>query len=178
MADKNINRVLAAFRKAKIDLPLIVGQRAERFFILSFKKEGFTDNGFDAWEKRKRETNLSRGKKILSNDGFLRDSIKLVSHNWNRIIIKSTGVKYAQIHNDGGTTHPTVTKKMRRWAWAMYYETGDPMFKNIALTKKTKLDVKIPQRKFMGKSATLERGIKHLIDYEVKQLLKQNGIKI
>jgi phage gpG-like protein len=93
-------------------------------------------------------------------------------------VIKSTGVPYAQIHNDGGTTHPTVTKKMRRWAWAMYFETGDPMFKNIALTKKTKLDVKIPQRKFMGESATLERGIKHLIDYEVKQLLKQNGIKI
>jgi phage gpG-like protein len=171
--NQSISRLLAAFRQSKLDLPLLIGQRVERFFKLSFVKQGFTDNGFDAWQKRKRETNFTTGKKVLSGDGFLADSINLTSYNWNRIVIKSTGVKYAQIHNDGGITHPTVTLKMRRWAWAMYHQTGDPMFKGIALTKKSKLDVKIPQRKFMGNSKTLERGIEKLIKFEIDNLIKR-----
>ena len=45
---------------------------------------------------------------------------------------------------------------MRRYAWAMHYkESGgvkgaDTMWKRMALTKKTKIKVKIPQRQFMG----------------------------
>ena len=31
---------------------------------------------------------------------------------------------YAPIHNWGGTLHPTVTPKMRRFAWAMFYRTA------------------------------------------------------
>ena len=30
-------------------------------------------------------------------------------------------VKYAKIQDEGGTTHPRVTEKMRRFAWAMAY---------------------------------------------------------
>ena len=33
-------------------------------------------------------------------------------------------VPYASMHNYGGETHPTVTPKMRRFAWAMYYNTS------------------------------------------------------
>jgi len=52
--------------------------------------------------------------------------------------------KYALIQDRGGITHPTVTSKMRKFGWAMYYKTGDDKFKAIALTKKQKLDVRIP----------------------------------
>jgi hypothetical protein len=31
-------------------------------------------------------------------------------------------VKYAMIQDEGGVTHPKVTEKMRKWAWAMYYQ--------------------------------------------------------
>jgi hypothetical protein len=31
-------------------------------------------------------------------------------------------VKYAMIQDEGGVTHPKVTAKMRKWAWAMYYK--------------------------------------------------------
>lgn len=53
--------------------------------------------------------------------------------------------KYARIQDEGGTTHPTVTPKMRRWAWAMYKKSkGMDKYKGIALTKQEKLTVKIP----------------------------------
>jgi len=79
-------------------------------------------------------------------------------------------VKYAWIQDKGGVTHPTVTPRMRRWAWAMYYKDfkgeikgmrlggttrrgafetfklagGGGKYKAIALTKKLRLDVHIP----------------------------------
>lgn len=59
-------------------------------------------------------------------------------------------VKYAKIQDEGGITHPTVTAKMRRWAWAMFHETKDEKFKWLALTKKGKLDVRIPASKWFS----------------------------
>jgi len=41
---------------------------------------------------------------------------------------------YAAIQNYGGKIR--ITEKMRKKMWALFYETGDPMFKAIALTKK------------------------------------------
>lgn len=56
----------------------------------------------------------------------------------------SVNVKYAEIQDKGGVTHPRVTKEMRKWAWAMFYKLGDDKFKGIALTKKSRLDVRVP----------------------------------
>jgi len=52
-------------------------------------------------------------------------------------------VPYAKIQDVGGTTHPTVTPRMRRWAWAMYAQWGEERYKWLALTKKSKLTVNI-----------------------------------
>jgi hypothetical protein len=42
-------------------------------------------------------------------------------------------VKYAKIQDEGGTTHPKVTERMRRWAWYMAYAgtgaQGEKMFR-------------------------------------------------
>lgn len=58
-------------------------------------------------------------------------------------------VAYAKIQDVGGTTHPRVTKRLRGWAWAMYFAMGEvgvqaDMYKAIALTKKKTLNVKVP----------------------------------
>lgn len=57
-------------------------------------------------------------------------------------------VPYADIQDKGGMTHPTVTKRMRRWAWAMYAQWGEERWKWIALTKKSKFTVNIPASKW------------------------------
>ena len=80
-------------------------------------------------------------------------------------------VPYAAIHNDGGdiTTHPTVTERMRRYAWHMVYSLAGikgkgklpkelpaeaEKWKGLALTRKRSIIVHahIPQRQFMGDS--------------------------
>lgn len=90
-----------ADRHLKNNVPKIIGQRAERFFQLSFTKEGFTDKGFDKWSKRKKETRLSRGKKILSATGDLKNSIRVTKVSKNKVIVSSLGVSYADFHNSG-----------------------------------------------------------------------------
>jgi hypothetical protein len=57
-------------------------------------------------------------------------------------------VRYARIQDEGGTTHPTVTKRMRGWAWFMYSKWGEERYKWLALTKKSKLNVVIPASKW------------------------------
>lgn len=81
--------------------------------------------------------------------------------------------KYARIQDTGGVTHPKVTDKMRRWAWAMHYKEfgretrglglrgsarkgawatwgATNIYKAIALTKKDKLTVKIPATRWFS----------------------------
>jgi hypothetical protein len=57
---------------------------------------------------------------------------------------RAKSVIYAAIQNFGGITHPRVTKKMRGWAWYMLKKTGLEIYKGIALTKKDRLNVRIP----------------------------------
>ena len=52
--------------------------------------------------------------------------------------------KYARMQDEGGTTHPRVTPRMRRWAWAMYSQYHEGLYKGLALTKKDRLTVNIP----------------------------------
>jgi hypothetical protein len=71
-------------------------------------------------------------------------------------------VKYAAIQDKGGVTRPLVTPKLRRWAWAMFYETKDDKYKWIAMTKKARLTVPIPESKWF--SGVIERR-QELLDF-------------
>jgi hypothetical protein len=88
--------------------------------------------------------------------------------------LNTVDVKYAKIQDVGGMTHPTVTDRMRRWAWWAFYKEqgaqrsalkkmlpsmgaaqrratarmGASKYLGIALTKKTRLDVKVPASKW------------------------------
>jgi len=82
----------------------------------------------------------------------------------------TVSVTYARIQDRGGTTHPRVTDRMRKWAWFMYRKEqgvqareirkelpglsrakvretarmGASMYLGIALTKKDRLTVHVP----------------------------------
>lgn len=88
-----------------------------------------------------------------------------------------TSSKYARIQDEGGVTHPSVTPRMRRWAWFMYRKEqggqrrelrklfpsmsratvretaamGASKYLGIALTKKAKLDVRIPASRWFSR---------------------------
>lgn len=92
-----------------------------------------------------------RPSKLGVKSDRLRSSIRFRIKDDDKFINISFGtdIIYAAIHEFGGVTHPEVTDKMRAWAWAKFFKTGNELFKGIALTKKDKLTIKIKKRPFM-----------------------------
>lgn len=178
-------------------LPKVVGRMAKDHFQDNFRKGGFVNGGLHPW---KPATRLSSGKPgvaskyntLLSGRNHLFSSLKYVPGDYR--VRVADDVKYAPLHNWGGTVNPTVTDKMRRHAWYMYYKAagkkkkigkskkkgvpGAPQentqaqfWKRLALTKKSKLNIRIPQRQFLGESLELSREIEARTDSEIRKIL-------
>ena len=70
---------------------------------------------------------------------------------------------------------------MRKFAWAQHYkEAGDDkkkdtFWKRLALTKKTKLTVRIPQRQFISKEPgpELAKKIDNKLEQEIRKIIYQ-----
>jgi phage gpG-like protein len=148
--------------------------------------KNFTRKAFftEKWARRK----FDDGKgSLMMRTGHLRSSIRMRTTS-NGLVV-STNAVYAQIHNEGGEV--TVTRKMKRYFWAKYYEAsgkvktlkngsrsksksstsaqaGAEFYKAMAL-KKTGTKIKIPQRQFLGWHASLEQNIKSIIEDCVKE---------
>lgn len=109
--------------------PVLAGNIAKRHIQDDFRKGGFTCNGFRKWKETGRQktggssASSSYGP-LLSGRRYLMDSIEYVPADYQVTVYARA--PYAPIHNWGGTTHPTVTPKMRKYAWAMHYkEAGE-----------------------------------------------------
>ena len=175
-------------------LPVIVGRMAKDHYQDNFRKGGFVNNGLQKWPVTKRQRSGSSSASatygpLLSGRNHLFGSIKYEPGDYR--VKVANEVPYAAIHNEGGTVNPTVTPKMRRFAWAMYHKaTGREkskrktkkagtkenaaagFWKALALTKKQKLSIKIPQRRFLGESAELTKKINDKIELEVAKIIK------
>ena len=175
-------------------LPVIVGRMAKDHFQDNFRKGGFMNNGLQKWPQSKRQRSgtgsaAAQYGPLLSGRNHLFGSIKYMPGDYR--VKVANGVPYAAIHNEGGTATPTVTPKMRRFAWAMYYkavgkkkgkkktkEAGTQknaaagVWKALALTKKQKLSIKIPKRKFLGESEELTKKINNTIEQQIIKNMK------
>jgi phage gpG-like protein len=141
------------------DLPKEVSEKARAYFMQSFIREGFTDNSFIPWVKRK--DLLSH--KMLQLSLSLKGSLKVTEANFNNIeITAGEGLKHAAIHNEGGTITVKLTEKMRKYFWFMFKETEDEKYKWMAISKKEVWIIKIPKRQFIGESETLNKEIEAL----------------
>ena len=144
-----------------------VGQKALSHFKGSFRKQGFTDYSFIAWAARKDDL----GHKLLLNTNNLMNDVQVRSESINKIEI-GTSLPYAGIHNNGGKFSIVITDKMRKYFWAMFKETEDEKWKYMALTKKKRLPIRIPQRQFIGQSQVLNNNIDKLINETILRELK------
>lgn len=173
--------------------PVIVGRLAENHFRDNFRQGGFVDRELRPWPRTRRQqsgagTAESQYGPLLSSRKHLMLSVEHTTYDYGALVYNR--VPYAPIHNWGGTTHPTVTPRMRRYAWWRYYAAGGgkkngtgktaggeeaEQWKRLALTKKKKLTVRIPQRQFLGTSARLEETIRKELENELEaQLIKLN----
>lgn len=176
------------------DLPRIVGTKAMQHFRENFARGGFVDRDLEPWEVTWRQKTLSgadgqRGP-LLSRTNTLRGRIYFRASAGRATIYNN--LIYAAIHNEGGNI--TVTPKMRKKFWAMYYQAlravestapkgkrkktdirhqnanaESEKWKRMALTKKTQF--KMPQRKFIGPSQTLTNNLRTTVENEIRKVL-------
>lgn len=131
MTPQNYAQQMAEAQKAidkffESGAPRLVGELAVSHFKENFRKGGFVNNGLEKWKPTRRQGTAAgaagqRGPLLSSNDNLYRS---LAYRPSVRKVTISTPVSYAAVHNDGGTVHPTVTPKMRKFAWRKYYEAG------------------------------------------------------
>jgi phage gpG-like protein len=180
------------------ELPVKVGRMAKDHYQDNFRKGGFVNGGLRRWPVTKRQRSGSRSAAagygpLLSRRNHLFSSVKYTPGDYR--VRVANDVKYAPPHNWGGETRPTVTPRMRKFAWAMYYKAAGirkkaakgkrkgktrqrelppeaGMWKGLALTRKKKLKVKIPQRQFIGESTELNKQIGQTVETEIRNILK------
>ena len=170
-------------------LPIKIGRMAKDHFQENFRKGGFVNNGLQQWPKSKRQLSgtssaAAQYGPLLSGRNHLFSSMKYTPSDYR--VKVANEVPYAAIHNEGGPVNPTVTPEMRRFAWAMFYKSSGKKkgkkgsmlsnpdaerWKALALTKKSKLTVKIPKRQFLGESAELRKSINDKIEKELSKIL-------
>lgn len=182
-------------------LPVAIGRMAKDHFQENFRQGGFVNNGLHPWPKAKRLSSGNTGAAsnygtLLSGRKHLFKSVRYTPTDYRVRIFND--VIYAPIHNWGGFIDVSVTDSMRRFAWAKFYKTSGrrrrkvataqkkrtkrrssqkplnpqaQFWKNMALTKKKRLHIHIPQRQFLGVSAELNQKIRDKVDMEIIKIL-------
>ncbi len=152
----NMNHFGAHLRKTLDKAPRVIGVMALNHFKESFKMQQFNNPGSPRWEPTK--SGKSSGILIGKQSGALRNSGQVLQADLKLIRVGFLR-PYANTQNQGGVVHPRVTPQMRKFAWAKHYSarTNDEKekWKGLALTKKTRLTIKIPKRQFVGPSRSL-----------------------
>lgn len=194
---------LSAQKRKKLDammrrqMPVIAGRLAKDHFQDNFRRGGFVNGGLHPWPKARRLASggtdaASQYGTLLSGRKHLFNSIKYMPSDYRVKVVNE--LSYAPLHNWGGTVHPTVTDKMRKWAWRQFYKSAGlrknsskktkseklkaaaanpqaQMWKRLALTRKKKLDIRIPQRQFLGESEELTAKINERLEKEIRNIL-------
>ena len=163
MLDKKPNFIEIG-KKLIIDAQTIAEVEMINFVLSNFEKQGWQDGSIQPWAERATDT----GRALLVKNNTLIDSFSITESSPKRVKLSSSA-NHAKIHNEGGTLNIPITKKSRGFFWYQYKLTGKPMFKAMALTKKTHLTVKIPKRQFMGESQTFNK----IIDDKFKKMILQ-----
>lgn len=178
-------------------LPVKVGNMAKAHYQENFRQGGFVNGGLHKWPDARRRSSGSKAAAakygtLLSSRNHMYNSMKYTPADYR--VKVANDVSYAPLHNWGGNTHPKVTPKMRKFAWAMYYKTAGirksaakgkrkgkrkkrnippeaERWKGLALTKKKTLNIKIPQRQFLGESRELSEKVNDKIETEIRNII-------
>jgi phage gpG-like protein len=155
-------RKLEALRQAYRTLPTEIATIAVNFSKERFNDQAWLDETKQPWAPRKRPRRGKTGKTsnnqtLLVKTGRLKRSIRKISATEDKIII-GTDIPYAQIHNEGGEITNTVTVKAHQVKEHTRKRKGrkEKVKAHTVKAHTRKMNVKIPQRQFIGNSKTLQ----------------------
>lgn len=174
-----LRRLGSELSRLEYSMPTKLGNVAVNFYRDSFRRQGFIKtSAVEKWKEKKQswDRKRSRGKgSLLVKTGRMRRAIRITGKGRAWVMI-GNDTPYAKAHNEGATINQviTITPKMRRFFWAMFYESGDVRWKYMALKRDPiRRTVNIPQRQFMGLSDFLNRRLEKTMEYEIKLLFDQ-----
>lgn len=159
-------------------------------FDRNFERKAFFEQ---SWPKN---TLINRRGSMMARTNNLRRSMRAKISGYQ--IAFSSSLPYASIQNEGGEI--TVTKKMKSYFWAMYYQAGGKILYNVktkemAKTKSNKAltieaeqwkalalmpigkKIKIPSRRFIGKHPRIKEIIEECVNNnlsDLNQFIKNN----
>jgi len=148
-----------------------LGQTAVNFFQDRFRAQAWTDRFARRWQPRKANDKNPRRRAILMKSGKLRNSIKLTSYSAQQATVAAAGVPYAQAHNEGFKGTITVkqhTRSFRKKTSVYNVETRRKSRISVntgsVIVKRHTRKMNLPQRRFMGNSAVLDKRFDKIID--------------
>lgn len=178
-------RKMDAISKVYSSLPTEIATVAVNFSKERFREQSWLDSTKENWEKRKvARKGKKKSQTLLVDTGRLKRSIRKIYADERKIII-GTDVPYAQIQNDGGTINKNVTVRahaVRAHSVKSYSRTRKGRNETVKMhTVKTHtvnshsrhMNTKIPSRRFIGNSYTLNKRINLLIMARFAKALKQ-----
>lgn len=146
-------------------IPKYIAASAEKMKDANFSAEGFVENGSarPRWKKRKQETRLTRGRRILYGTGNLQNNVKAkaLSDRVN-VGIDLSKVPYAKVHNEGGGLTKYVKAHTRK-----HWKTGK-RYQVRSFSRK----LNMPQRKFLGYSPDILKVTEKNLRYEFDKIFK------
>ena len=154
-------------------------------FDRNFEREAFFS---EAWERRR--SPLRPNGHLLVDSGTLRRSIR--SEIKESSIVFKSDLPYAAIHNEGGEIK--VTARMKKFFWYKYYSTTGSFGRrkdgslrrdkrNNRLTTEAEFwkcmalmkvgsSIKIPRRRFLGKSPEVEQAVREIIENNITEYFR------
>jgi len=158
-------------------LPPLLGAEAVRHTKENFRQGGFVDSGFQAWEKRKHDPDPGRGTLIGKGSGHLFRDVRILSRTNNSVTVGTT-LPYAKIHNDGGEiAHPGGTAFFKTKGGDLVWvsnKVADRLATAGRKLPRTKPHaINIPQRKFLGKSVSLNQKLRAIVSSEMRRINNQ-----
>lgn len=170
---KRINEI----RGKLATIPVIVANTALNHFQDNFKTQSWEGK---KWKARSGWAVRNEGRAILHDNGNLLKALtQAVSGSSIRVFVAAPAAKYADIHNEGGTITIRANEKTKKWAWWKHSqargEAEKGFYKAIALKMQSgrSLQIKIPQRKFIGHSPKLEAKIKDKVEKALAKIWNQ-----
>lgn len=158
-------------------LPTRAATVAVNFSKERFRMQNWVDRTRQPWPPRKTTRKSARRNKgkVLVDTGRLMRSVRKISATPERAVI-GTDVEYARIHNDGGKidkveqvkTHRVRTYTRKR------QDRRETVREHTVHAHARRVNMQMPQRRFIGQSAVLDRRIERMMQNELVKAIR-NG---